>query len=198
MLATASLFCGSAFAQSMKEPTFLGPAIGVSISAQRNTLDISPAINSDYKADDSVAELVGSYGFAMGDALVGTVGMSLGLSKSKFGSVQTSTSDNPVKGKDHFSISFAPGLRLDKNSLVYAKVALHQMTVDFESTAAGYTTISKTYTGTGLGFGYAYAMNRNVELSAEYEVVNYGAVTVGVSEIKPKQSGLNFAVQYRF
>lgn len=198
LLATASLCSSTAFAQSASSPAFIGPAIGLQVSAVQNKMELSPAASAEFKSDEAVANLIASYGFAMGDQWVGTVGLTLGVSDLKFGSITSGGIGNSIKAKDHYAISFAPGYRLDSESMVYAKVALHQLTADYESTSAGYTTISKAHTGTGLGIGYALALSRNLEVSGEYEVVSYSTGSFTNSESKPKQSALNFAVQYRF
>lgn len=197
-LAAALLAMGStgALAQSAKQSNFTGLGLGVAVSSVRNTFEVTSGV-SDFGNTSSEAALVGSYGYAMGKDWVGTLGVSLALKNSDYGSYTSGSTTSTATARKHMAFSFAPGYRLGSDGLVYAKLGLHQMDVNYTSTS-GFD-LTKTHQGTGWGFGYAAALTPNLELRAEYEVVNFnGQDTSTTNTSTPKQSSLNFALVYKF
>ena len=201
MLICAS-FAGAASAQ--KPPaSFIGPAFGISVSAVQNKAEYESAVTSingqSSQANDSDASLQASYGFEINPQWVGTVGLSYSVKTSAAGTVDyTSGGAQAIeaKFKNHTALSFAPGLRVGNNTLVYGKLAYHQLSVDYtDSASTGGTT---QHTGTGLGFGAAFAIDPSWEVRAEYEAVAFASDKVRLTTGKPIQSGLTFGVFYRF
>ncbi|MDZ7938043.1 MAG: outer membrane beta-barrel protein [Rhodoferax sp.] len=200
LLATSS---GTALAQASAQTNFIGPAIGLTVTAVQTKVDYEstvPSINGQStQANDSDAALTASYGFAMSQNWVGTVGFSYGLKTSDAGSVTYTaggTQTFTTKFKDHIVLSFAPGYRVSSSVLVYGKLAYHQVKSDYTDTAT--TSGSTNHTGTGMGLGVAFAIDPKLELRAEYESVAYSGEKAQLTTGKPKQNGLTFGLLYKF
>lgn len=208
LLSTTLLACAmgsttGAWAQAQKPENFIGAALGISVSAQQTKVRYSSTVASidgkNSNADDSDISLIASWGFALTPQWVGTVGLSAGTNTTNAGSItytQSGTQTISVKTKDHVSVSFAPGYRVGADSLVYAKVAYHQISGLYTDTMTPAGTTS--HAGTGLGLGYAFAMSPRVELRAEYETVRYNGQRVNRTEGQPEQNIVSFAALYKF
>lgn len=203
-LTAATLLAGSGtvFAQSAQQ-NFVGPAIGLTVSAIQNKVDFEstvPSINGQStQTNDTEAALVASYGFAMSPDWVGTVGISYSVKSMDAGKVNyTAGTAQSFSGtfKDHLAISFAPGYRVGPNALVYGKLAFHQVKAEYTDTAAAGGT--NTHTGTGIGLGVAFALSPKVELRTEYEVVNFSSEKANLTTGKSKMSGLTVGLLYKF
>lgn len=199
LIVAALLACAAApaMAQASKQSNFTGPALGVAISAQQNRVDFDPAASSEMKASSSGVDLLGSYGFAMGPQWVGTVGLSLGLKNSDFGSMVIGSTTSTATAKNHLSVSFAPGYRVGNDGLVYGKLAFHTLSANYTSSSGFDET--KTHSGTGFGVGYAMALSSNLELRGELESVTYSSETTGTtSKSIPKQTNFTVGLLYKF
>lgn len=186
---------GTALAQG--KPAFTGWGVGLSVSSSQNKFAPNSSIqltSGQFDATTTPVALIGSYGFAMGSQWVGTVGLSYDLGNTDFGTAVISGNSSPttLTGKNHLSVSFAPGYRVGDKGLVYAKLAAHQTT--FNQQQPGFADVTKTISGTGLGLGYAMALSPAMELRAEYEAVEYDKQTGGV----PKQNRLGLSLLYTF
>lgn len=191
---TTALGSTAALAQSMSHPSFTGFGLGANVSYVRNTVDVS-SFSSDLGKDSNEAALIASYGFAMGKDWVGTVGLSLGLMDSDYGSANAAGST--AKAKQQMALSFAPGYRIGNDGLLYGKLAFHQMDVSYTNNFGFNRT--KTHQGTGYGIGYAHTLAPSLELSVEYEVIDFDSQRISSFETaKPKQGNLNLGLAYRF
>lgn len=193
---------GATFAQNAQQ-SFVGPAIGLTVSAVQNKVDFESTVTSingqSTQTNDTEAALVASYGFAMSPDWVGTVGISYSVKSMDAGKVNyTAGTAQSFSGtiKDHLAISFAPGYRVGPNALVYGKLAFHQVKAEYTDTAAAGGT--NTHTGTGIGLGVAFALSPKVELRTEYEVVNFSSEKANLTTGKPKISGLTLGLLYKF
>lgn len=193
---------GATFAQNAQQ-SFVGPAIGLTVSAVQNKVDFESTVTSingqSTQTNDTEAALVASYGFAMSPDWVGTVGISYSVKSMDAGKVNyTAGTAQSFSGtlKDHLAISFAPGYRVGPNALVYGKLAFHQVKAEYTDTAAAGGT--NTHTGTGIGLGVAFALSPKVELRTEYEVVNFSSEKANLTTGKPKMSGLTLGLLYKF
>jgi opacity protein-like surface antigen len=197
-IALATVFASTAaLAQSnTQKPSFTGFGLGGNLSFVKNTLDVSSAA-FDFANNSTDAALTANYGLAMGKDWVGTFGLSLGLMNSDYGKFVSGAVTSTGTAKQHIAVSFAPGYRIGRDGLVYAKLALHQMTVNYTSTS-GFD-LTKTHQGTGFGIGYAHALSPSLEISAEYEAVQFDTQsTSATTTAQPKQGNLNLGIVYRF
>jgi opacity protein-like surface antigen len=196
IISAAVLACaaGNAMAQSTN---FIGPAVGLTVSAQSYKLDRDPAWTSDMTGNAVGAELVGSWGFDVAPKWVVTVGATISLKNSEFYSDSVNGTNSTATSKQRYSLYVAPGLRLGTDGLLYGKVGYHSMVVNYASTAG--TDIDKTHQGYGLGFGYAHALTKNLELRGEFETLAYSSEnTAATTKIAPKQNNLNLSLLYKF
>lgn len=190
---------GTAHAQS-QNTNFTGPAVGVSLSAARNTVEYGAFLaGSESKKSDAVGRLDASYGFGLSPQWVLSVGATYDLNKTDFGRVSyvsggTQTVD--VKLKNHVALYVAPGYQVAPNWLAYGKLSWHHAKGEYNDTGIGAGTT--THDGTGIGFGVATALTKQIEGRFEVEQVNYSREARNLSTGKPKTSQATFYVGYRF
>jgi hypothetical protein len=193
---TTAMASTASFAQTASKPSFTGFGVGANLSFVKNSMDVTSGL-SDLANNSTEAALTASYGYAMGKDWVGTLGLSLGLKNSDYGSYTSGSTTSTATAKQHISISFAPGYRVGNAGLVYGKLALHQMTVNYVSTS-GFD-LTKTHQGTGFGIGYAHALSPSLEMSVEYEIVKFDSqATSATATAQPKQGNLNLGIVYKF
>lgn len=200
---TATLLSSAAALAQTSPVSFLGGAVGLSVSAVQNKADFESTVASingqSSQTNDSEAALLASYGYAMSPQWVGTLGFTYSLKSTDVGTVNyTAGGAQSFTGKikEHLALSFAPGYRLGASTLVYGKLAYHQIKTDYTDTIG--VSGATNHTGTGIGFGAAFALSPALELRAEYENVAYSSDKTQATTAKPKQSGLNFALLYKF
>lgn len=193
---STTLASTASLAQSTTKPSFTGLGLGANVSFVKNSMDVTSGV-ADFANNTTEAALTASYGFAMGKDWVGTAGLSLGLKNSDYGNYTSGSVTSTGTAKQHTSVSFAPGYRIGNDGLVYGKLALHQMTVNYTS-SSGFD-VSKTHQGTGIGIGYAHALSPSLEFSVEYETVQFDTQnTTTTSTAQPKQGNLNLGIAHRF
>lgn len=192
-IAATTALCSTA---ALAQPSFTGFGVGINASYINHSTSES-FLPSNLANDSSEAALTASYGFAMGTDWVGTVGLSLGLMDSNFGTYTVSYGSASAKTRQHIALSFAPGLRIGNDGLLYGKLAFHQMDVNYNN-SFGFD-VTKTHQGSGLGIGYAHALSPSLEVSVEYEAMKFEAQRVtDVDTAYPKQNNLNLGLTYRF
>lgn len=205
-IATAALLACAASgvsAQTANQSDFVGPAIGVAVSAVQHKIDyvgtFAPLNGQSTQTNNSDTSLLASWGFAMTPDWVMTLGLSYGLNSADTGSIAytfTGAQTLTTKVKEHVAVSMAPGYRVGSSALVYGKLSYHQIKAEYTDTLTGSGSI--TPTGTGVGFGAAFALAPHLELRTEYEAVNYDAKTVNLTSVTTKQTALNVGLLYKF
>jgi opacity protein-like surface antigen len=169
--------------------------LGVAVSAQKYTIDRDPVWTSDLAGSGNVADLVGSWGFALAQQWVGTVSATVGITNSDMSMAPTAKAAN----KQRFSLSFAPGYRIGSDGLLYGKVGYHSVAFEYTDTSTTVSSLTKTHQGFGFGAGYAMALSRNLELRAEVESVTYsGENTSATVKLTPKETNFTLGLLYRF
>lgn len=195
---------GAAAAQA--NPNFIGPAVGIAVSAQTSKTPLNsgvPTLNGrSVQADDTATSLLGSWGFALSDQWVATLGLSLDLNSTNLGKANygnTGTFTLSTRAKDHLSVFIAPGYRLAPDFLVYGKLAYHQFSNEYtDASPTASVTSTVNHTGTGYGLGVAMALTAKTELRAEYETVQYNEQKVALTSGKPEHSLLTLGLLYKF
>lgn len=201
--ALLALWAGTVLAQNTEQGKFVGPGIGLTVAAVQNKLEFESGVASingqNAENNESDVALIASYGFPLTSDWVGTLGLSYGLKSADAGSISYTYSGSQTistKLKEHLSLSFAPGYRLDSNALVYGKLSYHQIKGEYNDT---YTTGGSTdHNGTGFGFGLAFSLAPSFELRTEYETVKYSSSKVRLTTGTPAQSAVTLAVLYKF
>lgn len=198
-----ALTCGAAAAQSGQ--SFVGPAIGIAVTAQNNKTPLTsqtiPSVDGQTpQGNDTAGTLLGSWGIALSDRWVATLGLAWDMKSTDAGQFtytsggqQTAT----LKVKEHLSLSVAPGYKVSPSTLVYGKLAYHQLKGDYSDTASTQT-VYPDFIGTGVGVGLAIALAPRWELRAEYESVRYNEKNLGNSTAKPEQSLFSVGLLYKF
>ncbi len=198
LCAAATFACAPALAQT--GANFTGFSLGAGLGAVSSKIDFSPSAGTDMASTDTALDLVGSYGFSMGSNWVGTVDLSYSLKNVKFGSfVSSSGVTSDASAKQHYAVSFAPGYRIGIDGLLYGKVALHTLTVNYTATSG--IDFSRTHQGVGVGVGYAMALNNRLTLRAELESVSYNSQqnnNSATATLAPQQFGLAATLLYKF
>jgi len=194
---TTALSCTAAVAQPAAQPSFIGLGLGANLSFVKNSMELSSGASDQAKNSTEVALMAG-YGYALGKDWVGTLGLSLGLKNSDYTPYITSSENNTATAKQHISIHIAPGYRVGNDGLVYGKLAVHQMKVNYVTTTAGID-MTKTHQGTGVGIGYAHALTPSLEFSVEYESVKFDSQNlIQTVTAQPQQGNLNIGLAYKF
>lgn len=197
------LFCAAATSHAQTTAPLVGPAIGIAAQSLSNKVTYSssvPSINGQSTStSDTDLSLVGSWGYALTDQWVTMVGLSYGLSKTDMGRINYTSGGSQsfsAKTKDHLSLFLAPGYRIHPQTVLYAKLAYHRLTAEYNDTATNAS--SRTFAGSGAGAGLAYTLGRNLELRVEYETVSYKSEVIHLTTSKPEQNILSGALLYKF
>lgn len=197
MTITAIALACIASAVQAQSGNFVGPAVGLSVSAIASKLDRDPAWTSDMTGNAAGVGLVGSWGLEVAPQWVVTFGATLSLNKPELYSETSSGTTSTATSKQRYSLSIAPGYRLGDAGLLYGKVGYHAMVMNYNSNSG--TDMDKTHQGYGVGFGYARAITKNIELRGEFEsIVFSGENTASTTKITPKQNNLNLSLLYKF
>ena len=217
----------STLADTPQAAKFTGPALAVGLSAGSSEIEVKnspemdaylrPSSGSSYSERSSnqgyaqpTVDL--SYGFALNERLVGTVGLSydFGAVDTKTAPMLTGSSEQgpAIKLTRHRSIYVAPGLRLGREWLLYGKLGYHQITAkhQWKITKNGKTSPqqSSTLSGASIGFGANWAMTRNLELRMEAEAINFNRLDDHFADgsktysARPSMVRSNLLLGYRF
>jgi len=131
LAATLALACTAALAQSGQN--FVGPAVGIGVTAQNNKAALTsqniPSVNGQApQGNATAATLLGSWGVALSDRWVTTLGLAWDLNSTDSGQFKYTSGGQQtgtLKVKEHLSISVAPGYKVSTGLLVYGKLAYH-------------------------------------------------------------------------
>ena len=203
LIAVSALACAAGPAWSQGVNPWVGPAVGLAVQSQTVKTDYTSSVSSingqNTSTSDSAVSLVGSWGFALAEQWVATLGLSYGLTKTDIGQFTytfSGTQSVMAQAKDHLALSVAPGYRLNPQTLVYAKVGYHHLTAEYTDTAT--STSSLDFSGVGYGVGAAWALSPQYQLRIEYETVRYGSKTAALTTAEPTQNLLSLAMLYKF
>lgn len=203
LIAVTALACANSPAWSQAVNPWVGPAVGLAVQSQTVKTDYTSSVSSIHgqntSASESAVSLVGSWGFALSEQWVATLGLYYGLSKtdiSQFTYTSNGTQRVSAQAKDHLALSVAPGYRLHPQALVYAKIGYHQLTAEYTDTAI--STSSIDFSGMGYGVGASLALRPRYQLRVEYETVRYGSKSAALTTAEPTQNLLSLALLYKF
>ena len=167
---------------------FEGLSVGMNVNATNSTLDISyPGFSGSTSASDASASMQLQYNFVPSETLVLGVGLDLGLSQIKVGSLP----GNDYKFKNLTSLYAVLGTPVSKDSLVYAKLSSNSLTAE---DGGG----SHDFNGYGFGLGFQNNLNKNLYWQLGYDQVNFSSYDPAGSSFKPKYSAFTLGLGYRF
>lgn len=202
MLAAVSL-AATAQAGSVtdKNANFTGFGIAATAAYTHNKVEYGGYLNGR-SSDKNEARfaLDASYGIPVSGNFIATVGATIDLNETKFGSLQYADgADNPTvetKLKNHWSVYLAPGVRLAPNFMLYAKAAYHG--AKGEAADSKYGVNTRTHRGFGYGAGAAFAITRNVETGLEIQHVDFNSKSAVLSSAKPSFTEVTWRIGARF
>lgn len=202
-IAAIVLLCATTLSHAQTTAPLVGPAIGIAAQSLSNkaayTSSVASINGQSSSTSDTDISLVGSWGFDLTDQWVTLVGLSYGLSETDMSRINYTSGGAQsftAKTKDHLALFVAPGYRFHPLAVLYARLAHHQLTVEYSDTATD--TSSRTFTGNGVGAGLAYTLGRNLELRVEYETVRYQSERIHLTDAKLEQNILSGALLYKF
>ena len=169
-------------------PIILGLAFPLSVFAQTKTfegLSVYGALNHssttvDLKADGAEfsglgkqsisGALGGDYGLSLGSESVMLIGGTVDLTSPEF--LEITSDGDALKGKfkQRWSLYVAPGLLVNPQTLLYAKLSYESGKA--ELSAAG-EKVSETFKGLGYGVGLRAMLKDNVFVGVEVSRINY-------------------------
>ena len=168
-LMSLALVCGTAMATN-----FSGPELGASVTMISGTslVDLKSSNNydGDYGQQSIGFKLHGGYGFDMGNDTVVFVGFDYNPTDIKAGS----NDGDSIAIKNSWSLSLAPGLKLNESSLAYVKVAYESGKFSYKGSSYS---IEETLSGFGYGAGLRTEINKTTFLETEIKQVKYEKFT---------------------
>jgi len=174
---------------------FSGPEAGASVTMNggsvRSDLKSSDDKDRDYGQTSMGIKLHAGYGFDMGNDTVVLVGFSYNPTDIKSGTSSTSN----IKISNSWSLSVAPGMKLNDTSLVYVKLAYEAGKFQINST----TSINQSISGLGYGVGLRTEINKTTFLETEIKQVNYKKFTyLNALDMTPSATVGSVGVVFKF
>jgi opacity protein-like surface antigen len=149
---------------------FAGPEAGASVTMNGASTLIDSKLDNDYDANrgqQSIGvKLQAGYGFDMGNDTVVLVGVGYNPTDIKAGTANKVS----LKIQNSWSLSVAPGLKLNDSSLAYVKLSYEAG--KFKSNGDS-TNINQSIKGFGYGIGLRTEINKTTFLETEIKQVNY-------------------------
>lgn len=156
LILVSSLVSASAMAQ-MAEFTGWNAGANVNFNNAKSEAD-----NESYSNKNTGASFHGGYGFAINNDYAVLLDLDVVLNKIKNGESEGTS----LYFKSPYSLSVAPAMLLNDNTLLYVKVS-------YESASFNYKTTNKAMNGYGLGAGARYILSKGVYLQAELKGIKY-------------------------
>jgi hypothetical protein len=149
---------------------FAGPEAGASVTMNGGSTLIDSKVDDDYDANrgqQSIGvKLHAGYGFEMGNDTVVLVGVGYNPTDIKAGTANNTS----LKIQNSWSLSVAPGLKLNDSSLAYVK--LYYEAGKLKSNCDS-TNTNQSIKGFGYGIGLRTEINKTTFLETEIKQVNY-------------------------
>lgn len=156
---------------------------GFSLTGALNVNSNSGEAGNKVDATRDNLGVTAQYDVPLGSALVMGLGASLGLNSFDIAS--------NAKLKSTASVFVAPGIAINKQAMVYGKVAVVSAQVDIDGVGA-------PISGTGTGLGLRYLVNKNLFVQGEYLLHKYNDQTIGSIAFKNQTSVFTMGVGYKF
>jgi opacity protein-like surface antigen len=194
LLKTALLGLALASTASMAS-NFTGPEAGVSVTMNGASFlaDNKSSNNYDgnYGQQSIGIKLHGGYGLDLGNDTVLVLGMDYNPTEIKSGSIDS------VTGKigRAWTLSLAPGMKLNDSSLAYAKLSYEAGKFSVKSPIYSE---EESISGFGYGVGLRTEINKNTFLETEIKQVNYKKFTKNNSDITNSSTVGSVGVVFKF
>ena len=167
---------------------FAGPEAGVSVTMNGVTNTIH-ALNADTTLGGQSPgfKLRGGYGFDMSNDAVVLLGLDFSATESEAGKVMGES----VKIKNSWSLSVAPGLKLNDSTLAFVKLA-------YEAGKLTANSEEESISGFSYGAGLRTEINRTTFLETEIKQVNYKKLTSSGIDVTPSAIVGGVGVVFKF
>jgi len=194
-------------------------------SKTRSSSGIAYSDNTSLSGEHDVIGAIGvNYGFQLANRWILQVGAKGDLMNSdahrasdsvRVGSYFAEEFEN-LEEKSSYSVYIQPGYLVHAGTMIYAKLAYHQMkldgsngsrTVDAGVSDGSSFGIGASFKGYGVGFGVQTLVTRNVYAFAEVNHVRYGSEVVGTPidpsvegawSVKPRTTSGSIGIGWRF
>ncbi len=174
---------------------FAGPEAGVSVTMNGASFLIDNKSSNNYDGNygqQSIGlKLHGGYGFDMGNDTVVLVGLDYNPTEIKSGSLDQVT----AKIKNSWSLSVAPGMKLNDSSLAYVKLSYEAGKFIAKSTTSS---SEESISGFGYGVGLRTEINKTTFLETEVKQVNYKKFTNDGSDITNSSTVGSIGLVFKF
>lgn len=140
---------------------------------------------------DTNLQLRAQYNWALNDRYTVGLGVSTALGKLKAGTLNFNAG-TPIAIKESYSLFLTPGYAIDKDWMVYGKVAYAIAKTEASGAA------STSFDGYGLGMGLQLLLTPNWYLQAEFLSNHFNDSSDAVETDKLKSNNLSLGVGYRF
>ena len=187
----ATFVAPQAFAQAKN---FEGFSIGANVTGAKTTATATRlsagGVNADDSANTTGVDLTADYTFALGQSFTLGVGITLGTSANKAGTI---VSD--ITNKERVALDFTAGFAASDSMLIFGKVSALSSTG--ETVGAG-GNATRSMSGLGYGIGLRALISKNVYLQAGYDVNTYDKTSFGATSLEFKTGVFSLGVGYKF
>ncbi len=140
---------------------------------------------------DFIPAISGSYTFAVAPQFLLGIGATYDLLSTDVGGYNIDgrgkTFSATIKEKNHYSIFVTPGYLVNDTTLLYAKIAYHQMKGELSAEDGSESLkLSGIALGAGFGAGVKLALTQNVSGYAEAQYVDYADKTIKLDDVNVK------------
>lgn len=164
---------------------FEGFSIGASLANAKTSIESTTGASTAFEGTSTGIDLNAQYNWALGQAFVLGVGVTVGTGNNKVGS---SSSVGDIVTKNRAAVEFVPGYAVSNDMLIYGKIA------SLAATGANDVGVSSTYAGIGYGIGLRGMMNKNMYWQIGYDMNQYAEK----SNEKLKSSVFSLGMGYKF
>ncbi len=131
--------------------------------------------------------LHGGYGMAINNDYAILLGLDMALDKIKSGEGDKAS----LYFKSPYSLTVAPAMLLNDNTLLYVKVS-------YESAKFNFSTTTKDINGYGLGVGARYILSKGIYLQAELKGITYNQFQLNGYDVNSSNSQINIGAGFNF
>lgn len=191
--ATTILFASTgALAQStVPANPFEGFSVGIGLSAVGSSTDLSGSRSANIGQQSVVPTIEAAYTQGVSkDVALGFTG-TYDLTDTSGGSDGSAS----IKGKNHYSLNFKPGVVLGSNTMIYGLIGYHHMEGKLNNNASSST---NGFNGIGYGLGLQLLLDKNLYVKLEGQRVRYSSSTLSDLTFEPSKTIATLGVGYKF
>jgi hypothetical protein len=175
---------------------FSGWSLGLNLNRATTATQFGGAgITSTMGETDYNSSLQASYGLQLGQQYTLGLGLTLGLSDLRAGSMNLGGSELSFRTRNMYSLYAEPGYSLGETTLLYGKVSY--LGGQGEESYGGQV-FGKTYAGLGLGAGVRTLLSERLYLQVELSYGDYEWKTSRTGAFRPNSTTGSIGLGWRF